>query len=104
TNVNPPWLQQSGFLPVNNAGNTPYYENNGFATWLVTTTNSTSLTWSFQPGLDANVGNWTCLAAFFSAASGGGIPPSVPGNLVATAISSGQINLGWTASTDNVGV
>lgn len=32
------------------------------------------------------------------------VPPSVPTNVVATAISSSQINLSWTASTDNVSV
>jgi fibronectin type 3 domain-containing protein len=31
-------------------------------------------------------------------------PPTAPTNLTATAASSTQINLGWTASTDNVGV
>jgi chitodextrinase len=31
-------------------------------------------------------------------------PPSVPGGLTATAFSQSQINLAWTAATDNVGV
>jgi chitodextrinase len=42
-------------------------------------------------------------------ASGGGsgadtTPPSAPSNLSATVVSSSQLNLSWTASTDNVGV
>ena len=35
---------------------------------------------------------------------GDGIAPSVPGNLTAVAASATQVNLGWDASTDNVGV
>jgi len=31
-------------------------------------------------------------------------PPTAPSNLAATGVSSGQINLNWTASTDNIGV
>ena len=31
-------------------------------------------------------------------------PPSAPGSLTAVATSSSQVNLTWTAATDNVGV
>lgn len=31
-------------------------------------------------------------------------PPTAPANLIAAAVSSAQVNLSWTASTDNVGV
>src|SRR5215212_3011450 len=33
-----------------------------------------------------------------------GTPPSKPGNLSGTAVTSGQVNLSWSASTDNIGV
>ncbi len=32
------------------------------------------------------------------------MPPSAPANLAVTSASSTQVNLSWTASTDNVGV
>jgi chitodextrinase len=46
------------------------------------------------------------MVAFRAAGSSGGdtTPPTAPSGLTATAASAGQINLAWTASTDNVGV
>jgi chitodextrinase len=51
-------------------------------------------------------GAWVMQVAAFKAAGGppDTTPPSVPTGLSATAVSSVQINLSWTASTDNVGV
>ncbi len=58
-------------------------------------------------------GNYPGVAAFKSGNGGGGSgggsggdnqPPTVPQNLGATAISSSQINLTWSPSSDNVGV
>lgn len=51
-------------------------------------------------------GRWIMqLAAFKGASSGGDTQaPTTPTNLSATAVSSSQVTLGWTASTDDVGV
>jgi uncharacterized repeat protein (TIGR01451 family) len=44
-------------------------------------------------------------AAFFGVASApDSIPPSIPDNLAVHGVSASQINLSWSASTDNVGV
>ena len=51
-------------------------------------------------------GTWVAQMATFSASAlaGDTTPPTAPSNLTATAASASQINLAWTASTDNVGV
>jgi chitodextrinase len=52
-------------------------------------------------------GVWILQMAAFKAPGGGGgdtQSPSAPGSLSATAASSNQINLSWSASSDNVGV
>ncbi|HYR13589.1 MAG TPA: fibronectin type III domain-containing protein, partial [Mycobacterium sp.] len=51
-------------------------------------------------------GGWVMQLVTFRAAGAGGDtqPPTAPNGLTATGVSSSQINLAWTASTDNVGV
>jgi chitodextrinase len=51
-------------------------------------------------------GAWVMQVAAFKAVGGAPdtTPPSVPTGLSATAVSQSQVNLSWTASTDNVGV
>ncbi|MGC1265311.1 MAG: IPT/TIG domain-containing protein [Candidatus Acidiferrum sp.] len=68
---------------------------------VVTATGSNSATATVTPA-----GAWVMQMVTFAAGSSGGdtTPPTAPSNLTATAASSSQINLSWTASTDNVGV
>jgi hypothetical protein len=52
-----------------------------------------------------HLGNVTPIAAFYGAGEGGdNEPPAAPSGLTASAVSSTQIELSWTASRDDVGV
>jgi titin len=50
------------------------------------------------------VSNWFMQMAAFKAANADTIPPTAPSSLTALATGPTQVNLSWTASTDNVGV
>jgi chitodextrinase len=68
---------------------------------IVTTTGSYSASATVSPS-----GWWIMqMAAFRAAASGGDTqPPTAPGTPVPTVVSTTQINLTWSAASDNVGV
>lgn len=52
-----------------------------------------------------NASDYSSIAAATTSGGGGDTtPPTMPSGLGATAVSSSQINLSWTGSTDNVGV
>jgi predicted phage tail protein len=57
--------------------------------------------------LVGNVSGYSATASTTTLASGGTYdtsPPSMPTQLTVTAITSGEVDLGWAASTDDVGV
>jgi len=84
---NPPWFTNSVDGPIfgTAAATIPEY---GVMAFLNFEFNGQSKLWLYK----------------FAAAPPDSAPPSTPINLVATAASPSQINLSWTASTDNVGV
>jgi GH18 family chitinase/chitodextrinase len=57
---------------------------------------------TFSTSPTTAAGHWSFYATLTTAPDT--TPPSTPSNLTATAVSASQINLSWTASTDNVGV
>jgi chitodextrinase len=100
---------------TDNVGVTGYrvYRNGTFLTALgnVTTFQNTGLsastTYSYRVDAIDAAGNASGLSTTASAttqATADTTAPSTPTGLTATAVSSSQINLSWSASTDNVGV
>lgn len=79
TNIDSGWLLQNGFLGLNNSANTPFYENNGFASKIITSTSTTTPAVSYMSGLGANVANWASAEVFFPAptTSSGVMRPSM---------------------------
>jgi chitodextrinase len=78
---------------------------------LTTTYSDTSLTantsYSYRVLATDAAGNVSPYSNIATASTQGGAdvqPPTAPGSLTATAAGPGQINLSWTASSDNVGV
>ena len=84
-------------------GNTLEVFRNGVSQFTYVTDGSYP---SGDVGVDAYTQSFT-FSAWEGGATDGGVdtqPPTAPSNLTATATSSSQVTLGWTASTDNVGV
>jgi chitodextrinase len=83
-------------------------------TQIATTTGTTytdtgltaSTSYSYQVNASDAAGNLSPYSNIASATTSAvdAEPPTAPGNLTATPVSGSQINLSWTASTDNVGV
>jgi RHS repeat-associated protein len=61
-------------------------------------------TGAYTASASLSSGGWIMQLAAFRAASTDTTPPTAPAGLTAAPASSTQISLGWTASTDNVGV
>ena len=68
------------------------------------TTVASGLTYRYRVMARDLVPNWSGYSAIAPGTTADNVPPSVPTNLLATPASAIQVNLTWTASTDNVAV
>jgi large repetitive protein len=95
-----PSLSESGSLP---SGVTFVNNGNGTATLSGTPASGTNGTYALTITATNGVGT-AATQSFTLTVQLDTQPPTTPTNLTATAVSGSQINLSWTASTDNVGV
>jgi chitodextrinase len=90
-----------GALKGSDADNTAPYT---YAWDTKTTTNGSHTLMSKAYDTAGNIGTSPTVTVTVNNPTADTQPPTAPANLTATSISSTQINLAWTASTDNVGV
>ena len=100
TGVPAPSITETGSLP---SGITFTNNGNGTATLGGTPASGTNGTYSLTITATNGVGS-PATQSFTLTIQLDTQPPTTPTNLTATAVSGSQINLSWTASTDNVGV
>ena len=91
------------FMPVTYPGETDFdtFDNaDGYAhNYYGTSLTQQNYNWTLAPQVS---NSWNAAAVEFKADDTS--PPTVPAGLTATAASTSQINLAWTAATDNLGV
>lgn len=101
TGVPTPTLSESGALP----GGVTFVDNkNGTATLGGTPASGTSGAFAITISAVNGVGSPAAQNFTLTVSGTDTQPPTTPTNLIATAITGSQINLSWTASSDNVGV